>query len=68
MTFDPAAEARRVLAACHIDPWRDKVRAEQMRLGRALTLNELLELAKGHEMTPQEIEDQRQSWARQMKD
>jgi hypothetical protein len=57
MMFDPAAEI-----------WRDKVRAEQTRLGRALTLCELLELAKGHEMTPQEIEAQRQSWARQMKD
>lgn len=66
--FDPAAEANSVLAACNINPWRDKVRAEQQRLGRALTLNELLKLAEGYEMTPAEIEEQRQSWARQMKD
>lgn len=66
--FDPVAEANRVLAACEINPWRDKVRAEQQRLGRALTLDELIKLAKDYEMTPEEIEHQRQSWARQMKD
>ena len=70
MKFDPVAEAEGVLAACDIKPrtWREKVLAEQRRLGRALSLNELLKLAEGYKMTPEEIEAQRQSWARQMID
>lgn len=66
--FDPVAEANRVLAACEIATWREKVLAEQQRLGRSMTPDELLALAKGHSMTQEEIEVQRQSWARQMKD
>jgi hypothetical protein len=66
--FDPVAEAQRVLDACGISPWRDKVATERQRLGRDLSLNELLKLAEGYEMTPAEIEEQRASWARQMKD
>lgn len=70
MKFDPVAEAERVLAECNLNPrtWREKVLAEQQRLGRALTLDELLALAKGYKMTPEEVEAQRQSWARQMMD
>jgi hypothetical protein len=66
--FDPVAEANRVLAENNIHPWRDKVRAEQQRLGRALTLSELLKLAEGYEMTPSEIAEQRASWAKQTMD
>jgi phage-related baseplate assembly protein len=68
--FDPVAEAERVLAACNIKvrTWREKVLAEQQRLGRALTLNELLKLAECYEITPEEINAQRQSWAQQMID
>lgn len=49
-----------------IDPnWKETVRAEQLRVGRALTLDELLNLARPYKMTAEEIEAQRQSWARQ---
>jgi hypothetical protein len=48
--------------------WIDIVGAERIRLGRPLTLLELLSLAKGYNMTDDEIEAQRQSWARQMMD
>lgn len=48
--------------------WRDKVEAEKARLGRKLTLDELLALAKTHFMTPDEIQAQRESWTRQDKD
>jgi hypothetical protein len=48
--------------------WREKVEAEKARLGRKLTLDELLVLAKTHFMTPDEREEQRASWQRQMKD
>lgn len=49
--------------------WREKVAQERERLGgRRLSLNELLALAKAHNMTPEEIEAQRQSWLRQDKD
>lgn len=68
MTFDPVAEAKRVLAENNIVSWRDKVCAEEQRLGRTLTLNELIELAKSHTMSAEEIEAQRASWAKQMMD
>lgn len=45
--------------------WIDKVRAERQRLNREPTLDELLALAKSHDMTPSEIEAQRASWTRQ---
>lgn len=48
--------------------WKAKVDAETTRLGRRLTLDELLALAKTHNMTPSEIEAQRQSWAKQERD
>lgn len=44
--------------------WRAKVEAEKTQLGRKLTLDELLAMAKEHFMTPAEIETQRQSWSR----
>ncbi len=50
------------------ESWRAKVDKETKRIGRALTLDELLALAKTHNMTPEEIEAQRRSWARQDKD
>ncbi len=46
-------------------PWSEKLNAEVKRLGRPMTLDELLALAKTHSMTPEEIEAQSQSWARQ---
>ncbi len=48
--------------------WREKVDAEKARLGRKLTLEELLALAKTHFMSEGEIAEQRASWARQDKD
>lgn len=45
--------------------WKDIVSMERAKLGRDLTLDELLLLAKDYKMTPEEIEVQRQSWARQ---
>jgi hypothetical protein len=48
--------------------WSMRVRREEERLGRQLTLEELLQLARTYTMTPHEIELQRQSWARQMMD
>ncbi len=48
--------------------WRELVQKEQERLGRTMTLDELLVVARTYEMTPEEIEEQRQSWARQDKD
>lgn len=62
--FDPVAEAERVLDACNITPWRRKVAAETKRLGRAMTLAELLELSKGHRMSKEELEAQQASWVR----
>jgi hypothetical protein len=44
--------------------WREKVEAEVARIGRKLTLDELLALAKDHFMTPAEVAAQRASWAR----
>lgn len=49
--------------------WRQRLADEMTRLDRNfLTLNELLALAKKHNMRPEEIEMQRRSWARQDKD
>lgn len=45
--------------------WQDIVNAATTKKGGVLTLDELLLLAKGYKMTPEEIEAQRQSWARQ---
>ena len=45
--------------------WTEKVAAERARIGRPLTIDELIGLAKGHRMTPEEIEAQRLSWTRQ---
>lgn len=57
------ARARAVLKGG--SDWKGKVDAETKRVGRKLTLDELLTLARTHDMTPEEIEAQRQSWARQ---
>lgn len=46
--------------------WRDKVENLTKTLGRRPELNELLDLCKDHEMTMEEVEAQRQSWARGM--
>lgn len=48
-----------------IRPWKESVSAKRRELGRDLTLDELLLLAKDYKMTPEEIEAQRQSWIRQ---
>lgn len=48
--------------------WAQKLRIATAQLGRPLTLDEMLALGKQHRMTPEEIEAQRQSWARQDKD
>lgn len=45
-------------------PWEEKVRRLTARLGRSPELDEILELARGHDMSPEEIEEQRQSWVR----
>lgn len=50
---------------CVQDNWYSKLTAECQRLGRDLTLDELLALAKAHDMTPEEIAEQRKSWANQ---
>lgn len=46
--------------------WRERVEALQGILGREPTLDELLEEAKKHEMTPEERQAQRESFARGM--
>lgn len=66
--FDPVDEANRVLAACNITTWQQKVSALSHRLGRAPTLDELTTLAKTHQLSATEIDEQRRSWARQMQD
>jgi hypothetical protein len=48
-----------------MSPWQRKVVEERERIGRPLTLDELIGLAKTHRMTDAEIEQQRQSWTRQ---
>lgn len=45
--------------------WGEKVCDAQDVMGRDLSLTELLVLAKSHQMTPNELEMQRQSFARQ---
>ena len=45
--------------------WQQRLEAEHGRLGRGLTLDELIALARQYRMTDAEIEAQRQSWARQ---
>ena len=44
--------------------WKDRVRTLHAVLGRKPTLDELLAEARLHEMTPAEVEAQRQSWVR----
>lgn len=46
--------------------WAERVANLTYALGRKPTLNELLECCHIHEMTPAEIEAQRQSWVRGM--
>lgn len=47
--------------------WEERKELETRRLGRSLTLDELLKLGAQHTMTPGEIEAQRESWVRAMK-
>jgi hypothetical protein len=59
---------RALLHAMPVKPaplWRDIVKAAQERMGRELTLDELLTMAKDYKMTPEEIEQQCQSWCLQ---
>lgn len=46
--------------------WADRVRNLRGALGREPTLAELMDAATIHQMTPAEIEAQRQSWVRGM--
>lgn len=46
--------------------WADRVANLTRELGRRPTLDELLEASRSHQMTPEEIEAQRQSWVRGM--
>ena len=46
--------------------WADRVRNLNKALGRKPTLAELLDVCQIHEMTPAEVEAQRQSWVRGM--
>ncbi len=46
--------------------WAELVADYNKALGRRPTLAELLELNRTYEMTPEEIEAQRQSWVRGM--
>jgi hypothetical protein len=46
--------------------WAERVQNLNEALGRKPTLNELLECCQIHQMTPDEIEAQRQSFARGM--
>jgi len=45
--------------------WKERVRAERERLGRPLTLAELIDCARPYRMTDKELEQQKQSWTRQ---
>ena len=47
--------------------WSDEVQFMRDRLGREPTLDELLERAKTYTMTPDEIQAQRESFARGMR-
>ena len=44
--------------------WAEKLAAERAYLGREPTLAEALDLARDHQMTPEEVEAQRASWVR----
>lgn len=46
--------------------WADRVLNLTKALGRAPTLEELLDAAQVHQMTPEEIEAQHASWVRGM--
>lgn len=46
--------------------WADRVANLQKALGRKPTLVELLDASQIHQMTPAEIDAQRQSWVRGM--
>jgi hypothetical protein len=46
--------------------WADRVANLNRALGRKPTLQELLEVSHIHQMTPAEVEAQRQSWVRGM--
>jgi hypothetical protein len=46
--------------------WANRVQNLRKALGRDPTLDELLDAAQVHQMTPAEIEAQRASWARGM--
>lgn len=46
--------------------WMERLIDLKIRLGREPTLEELLEEAKKHEMTPEEIRRQRESFVRGM--
>jgi hypothetical protein len=44
--------------------WVQRVEHLRKSLGREPTLYELVDLARLHEMMPEEVQDQRKSWAR----
>lgn len=46
--------------------WADRIANLTKALGRKPTLQEMLEVAQIHQMTPAEVEAQRQSWVRGM--
>lgn len=46
--------------------WRERVENLTKALGRKPTTAELLEVCQIHQMTPEEIQAQRESWARAM--
>jgi len=46
--------------------WADRIANLTKALGREPTLQEMLDAAQIHQMTPAEIEAQRQSWVRGM--
>lgn len=46
--------------------WKERITNLRKALGRDPTLEEMLEVSQIHQLTPAEIEAQRQSWARGM--
>ena len=46
--------------------WADRIAILKRALDRKPTLEEMLDAAQIHQMTPAEIEDQRKSWVRGM--
>jgi hypothetical protein len=46
--------------------WTDRLANLRAALGRKPTLQEMLDVAQIHEMTPEEVEAQRRSWVRGM--